>query len=305
MDGDGDVAEPLPLDLSGGPRVFGARVDIGAHERATVVIEVFGDSVEPLVAGGAMALGAGISLELVIAGGGDEFVAGEYTLIEAAGGLTGEFASVTDLGGYVSVNGNGLTYDESAGKVSLTLDRDLNPGDANLDCATDVSDRIIWNTNNFTSGTTFITGDFDGDGVTDVLDRIIWSTNNFTVATAAPPPPAAPPARAKVEQVDPLSRYDAAAVWPAPCVDAEGAAVESGRMAAAPLTATAALSSPAARPVAAAPSLAAAAAPAPLSSRATRYSPVAPGQPDGPSGAAQLEWDLSAGLTDPLTRAMK
>ena len=196
MDGDGDVAEPLPLDLAGGPRVFGARVDIGAHERATVVIEVFGDSVEPLVAGGAMALGADTSLELVIAGGGDEFQAGTYTLIEAGGGLTGTFADVTDLGGYVSVNGNGLTYDEVAGTVSLTLDKDLHPGDANLDCATDVSDRIIWNTNNFTSGTTFITGDFDGDGVTDVSDRIIWSTNNFTVATAAPGPLPAPAASA-------------------------------------------------------------------------------------------------------------
>ena len=193
MDGDGDVAEPLPLDLAGGPRVFGARVDIGAHERATVVIEVFGDSVEPLVAGGAMALGADTSLELVIAGGGDEFQAGTYTLIEAGGGLTGTFADVTDLGGYVSVNGNGLTYDEVAGTVSLTLDKDLHPGDANLDCATDVSDRIIWNTNNFTSGTTFITGDFNGDGFTDVSDRIIWSTNNFTFATAAPPPRAAAP----------------------------------------------------------------------------------------------------------------
>ena len=193
LDGDGNVAEPLPVDLAGGRRVLGPRVDIGAYEGAVVVIEIYGDSVDPLMTGDAMALGEGARLELVIGGGGNEFVSGTYTLIEAAGGLTGTFDVVADLGAYVSVNGNGLTYNEAAGTVTLTLDRNLNPGDANLDCATDVLDRIIWNTNNFTSGTTFITGDFDGDGVTDVLDRIIWSTNNFTVATAAPAPQAAAP----------------------------------------------------------------------------------------------------------------
>ena len=202
LDGDGNVAEPLPVDLAGGPRVLGPRVDIGAYEGAVVVAEIFGDGVDALVAGGALSLGEGARLELVIGGGGDEFVAGEYTLIEAAGGLTGTFASVTDLGGYVSTNGDGLTYDEVAGTVSLTLDRDLNPGDANLDCATDVSDRIIWNTNNFTAGTTFITGDFDGDGVTDVSDRIIWNSNNFTVATAAPAPRAEAGAMAAVLPAD-------------------------------------------------------------------------------------------------------
>ena len=219
LDGDGNVAEPLPVDLAGGRRVLGPRVDIGAYEGAVVVAEVFGDSVDALVASGDMELGEGARLELVIGGGGDEFEAGEYTLIEAAGGLTGTFASVTDLGGYVSTNGDGLTYDEVAGTVSLTLDRDLNPGDANLDCATDVSDRIIWNTNNFTAGTTFITGDFDGDGVTDVSDRIIWNSNNFTVATAAPAPRATAGALAAVFPADTEDVPAAAGVSAAPTAE--------------------------------------------------------------------------------------
>ena len=37
----------------------------------------------------------------------------------------------------------------------------LNPGDGNFDGGTDVLDRIIWSTNNFTFGTTFVTGDFN------------------------------------------------------------------------------------------------------------------------------------------------
>lgn len=85
---------------------------------------------------------------------------------------------------------DGLAYDGSAGTLTLTLDKDLYPGDANLDGATDVSDRIIWNSHNFTFGTTFVTGDFNGDGATDVSDRIIWNGNNFTFASTAPPPQA-------------------------------------------------------------------------------------------------------------------
>ena len=140
--------------------------------------------------------------------------------------------------------------------------------------------------------------DLNVDGRVSGRDRRILRDN---YGTAVPDPPALPaaapqtpaPARAKAERADdPVSRYDAAAVQ-------DVAAVESDGTAAAPLTAAAALSLPAAPP------LAAAAAPAPLSSRSTRRSPVTAGEPDGPSGVAQLEWDLSADLTGPLTRAMK
>ncbi|MBP7937827.1 MAG: VCBS repeat-containing protein [Phycisphaerae bacterium] len=34
LDGDGDLSEPLPFDLTGRPRVSGTRVDMGAHEQA-------------------------------------------------------------------------------------------------------------------------------------------------------------------------------------------------------------------------------------------------------------------------------
>lgn len=106
-------------------------------------------------------------------------------MIDSAGGLTGTFTHVTDLGAYTT--GDGLAYDEIAHTVTLTLDKGLNPGDANPDGVTDVSDRIIWNNNSFLFDTTFVTGDFNGDGITDVSDRIIWNASNFTIATAPHP----------------------------------------------------------------------------------------------------------------------
>jgi len=42
------------------------------------------------------------------------------------------------------------------------------------------------NNNNFTFGTTFATGDWNNDGRTDVSDRIVWNNNNFTFASATP-----------------------------------------------------------------------------------------------------------------------
>ena len=155
----------------------------------------------------AVKIGANTSLNFALVGG-NEFIAGKHVLIDALGGTTGTFANVTDLGAYVSVNGNGLTYDDGGpGIVTLTLDMNLNPADANLDGATDVSDRIIWNTNNFTFGTTFRTGDWNNDGATDVSDRIIWNSNNFTFASAAPAGPIAAEAAAPPSG-DPKFIYD-------------------------------------------------------------------------------------------------
>ena len=165
--------------------------DVALADGGTLVIDALGAGSDKLAGSGGVTLGADSSLEIVIAGGGNEGRRGTYALIEADGGLSGTFANVTDLGAYVSVNGDGLTYDEAGGTVTLTLDMDLNPADANLDGATDVSDRIIWSNNNFTYNTTFVTGDWNNDGLTDVSDRIIWNKHNFTFATPASGAPGA------------------------------------------------------------------------------------------------------------------
>jgi len=168
--------------------------EVALNDGATLVVELLGMEMDTLTTTGAVTLGPNASLEVMVAGGGREFKAGTYTLIDAGGPLTGTFANVTVPTGYVSVNGNGLTYDYAAGEVRLTLDMDLNPGDGNLDGATDVSDRIIWNNNNFTEGTTWTTGDYNGDGATDVGDRIVWNNHNFTEARPPVIPQAAPAA---------------------------------------------------------------------------------------------------------------
>jgi len=186
-----DVTGGLLTNSRGSAAAVAVEGDVALGGGGTFMADVIGGGADTLVSSGAVTLGANASLEIVPAGGGKEFRAGTYTLIEAGGGLTGTFANVTVPWGYVSVNGNGLTYDEAAGTVTLTLDKDLNPGDGNLDGATDVSDRIIWNNHNFTFGTTFTTGDFNNDGATDVSDRIIWNNHNFTFATATPLPRAA------------------------------------------------------------------------------------------------------------------
>ena len=164
---------------------------VALADGATLEVEAIGAGLDKLATTGAVTLGADATLDIMLSGGGNEFAGGTYTLIDADGSMSGTFANVADLGAYVSVNGDGLTYDQAAGTVTLTLDMDLNPADGNLDGATDVSDRIIWNNHNFTFGTTFLTGDYNGDGATDVSDRIIWNNNNFTFATSSPGPPGA------------------------------------------------------------------------------------------------------------------
>ncbi len=145
-----------------------------------------------LVADGTVTIGNGVTpgatLELAL-DGIRPFMAGTYTLIEANGEewVTGKFAHVTDLKDYVTVGPDmdGLQYIDTL--LTLTLDYNLHPGDANLDTVTDVRDFNVWNTNKFTSGTGWTTGDFDGNGTTDVRDFNVWNTNKFTsVNTAAP-----------------------------------------------------------------------------------------------------------------------
>jgi len=161
--------------------------DVSLLDGATLAADAVAARLDTLVTSGTVMLGEASSLEIVVSGGGNAFRAGTYTLIQAGGGLSGTFANVTVPTGYVSVNGNGLAYDYDAGTVTLTLDMDLNPGDGNLDGATDVGDRIVWNNYNFTEGTTFITGDYNNDGATDVADRIIWNNHLFTEATVTQP----------------------------------------------------------------------------------------------------------------------
>ena len=181
---EGDLS-PAPLPAGVG---FGGDVVFGASSNLQVALT--GRTLAKVVPAGATLIHPNATLDITISGGGNEFSAGTYVLIDAGGGsVAGTFTNVTDLGAYVSAgpNGDGLTY--TADAVTLTLDMSLNPGDANFDGATDVSDRIIWNVNNFTFDTTFTTGDFNNDGVTDVSDRIIWNSNNFTLATCGPPGP--------------------------------------------------------------------------------------------------------------------
>ena len=180
--------------------------DVVLIDGGTYVAEITGGGADTLITSGQVWIGGyDDSLRIVPVGGDKAFKAGEYTLIDAAGGIAGSFNDVAVLGPndtaagfgpYVSGDDNGLTYDRDAGALTLTLDMDLHPGDANLDGATDVIDRIYWGTFNFTHGTTFTSGDFNGDGRTDVSDRIVWNNNNFTFATAAPAALAAPAAPA-------------------------------------------------------------------------------------------------------------
>ena len=172
----------------------------GAAFEAEVILA----TADKLVSTGTVTLGDNTWLNVIPVGGGDEFLVGSYLLI-SAGAVDNTFANVTPLGSYVT--GDGVTYDPVGGTVTLTLEKNLNPADANLDGATDVSDRIIWNTYNFTFGTVFTTGDWNNDGATDVSDRIIWNSNNFTFASAAPAGPIAAEA-AGPPSGDPKFIYD-------------------------------------------------------------------------------------------------
>ncbi len=131
------------------------------------------------------------TLDLDISGGDAMFKAGTYTLIHSDGeeGIIGTLELAQSLGDYVGAN-EGLAYVDDAGVITnltLTIDFDLHPGDADLNTVTDVRDFNVWNTNKFTTGTDWASGDFDGNGTTDVRDFNVWNTAKFTsVANPAP-----------------------------------------------------------------------------------------------------------------------
>ena len=127
--------------------------------------------------------GVGTTLELQI-DGKKPFTEGTYDVIFAGGedNLTGEFEAVHGLGDYFA----GVSIvDQTTLRVAVS--HDLHPGDADLNLTTDVRDFNAWNTNKFTSGTTWASGDFDGNGLTDVRDFNVWNTSKFTaVGNPAP-----------------------------------------------------------------------------------------------------------------------
>jgi hypothetical protein len=126
----------------------------------------------------------GSTLQLKV-DGSSPFLAGTFGLFELAesAAIDGTFDAVSGLGEYVT--GDGLTYADNA--VVLTVDHDLNPGDANLDTITDVRDFNVWNAHKFTDNTEWTTGDFNGDGITDVRDFNQWNAAKFTTAVGPGP----------------------------------------------------------------------------------------------------------------------
>ncbi len=185
------AANSLQIILADGKVIVDGGATLTLTERFTMVagshlgIGVGGTSPGQVHAGSDVSLPAGVTLELT-ADGSHPFKAGTYTLI-TAGEIDGTFGPLAGLGRYVSAGANldGLTYTDTT--LTVTIDRDLHPGDANLSTSTDVSDFNIWNTHKFTQGTDWTTGDFDGDGQTDVRDFNIWNTAKFTVAANPAP----------------------------------------------------------------------------------------------------------------------
>ena len=155
-------------------------------EDSRLQIGVGGSSAGRLNTGGEVSIQPGSTLEFIVDGAAP-FQAGTYPIIDA-GSITGKFATVTGLGRYISTGPalDGLTYTDTT--LTVTIDFDLNPGDANLSGGTDVIDFNIWNTNKFTTGTDWGTGDFNGDGETDVRDFNVWNTAKFTWASRGAPP---------------------------------------------------------------------------------------------------------------------
>ena len=169
-----------------GEVVFGD--DLTMNAGSQLLLDVKTDGSDLVTSSGSVVLETDSLLTLRI-DGKSPFTAGTYPLITSTGEdpLDGTFTAVEGLAKYATsgIAGDGLTYED--GGLSLKIDFDLHSGDANLDTTTDVRDFNVWNTNKFTSGTTWSSGDFTGDGTTDVRDFNVWNTAKFTSVDPAAP----------------------------------------------------------------------------------------------------------------------
>ncbi len=183
------AALSLQIAEADGQIRIGASVRLELIESLTMAtgsrlgVSVAGASAGRIDAGGDVSLGGILEMQI---DANKPFEAGTHSLV-TAGQIIGAFDASSGLGDYVSVgdSGDGLVYSDTT--VTLTIDANLHPGDANLDTTTDVRDFNVWNTHKFTSGTDWTTGDFDGNGITDVRDFNVWNTAKFTsVGNGAP-----------------------------------------------------------------------------------------------------------------------
>ena len=108
-------------------------------------------------------------------------LSGEFTILEVADGISGEFAPPANMEIESHMNrGHFLeSITQTANSVTIDIYAAL-PGDANGDKSVDVSDFNIWNANKFTSTDDWTKGDFNHDGFVDVTDFNVWNANKFT-----------------------------------------------------------------------------------------------------------------------------
>lgn len=193
----GNLTNPSGTVAPGnGPGILEVSGNYSQGPAATLAVEISGEVLgtqyDQLDITGSAALGG--NLQITASAAANPTARGEQNVFDVleAGSISGQFASVTynntPLNPGANYAGNAgsldglfriLTSDNSG--VSVTNYLAL-PGDANGDRVVDGSDFGIWNSNKFTSGTTWTRGDFNGDGVTDGTDFGIWNSNKFTSA---------------------------------------------------------------------------------------------------------------------------
>ncbi|MEM8678130.1 MAG: hypothetical protein AAGF97_02140 [Planctomycetota bacterium] len=148
-------------------------------ETGTLAVGILDDSLgnfDQLVSLGTADLDGNIDVSLLPGETFDLYETAEVLL--APGGITGIFETVT---GVIlnATEGLAVTYEATTVDVTRAI-----LGDANLDGVVDGQDFVAWNSNKFSSGTSWATGDFNGDGVTDGQDFVHWNTNKFMMADA-------------------------------------------------------------------------------------------------------------------------